>query len=314
MQTTSTKQILINDREAIPVRGIPYVTSSFIKPTELCRILADRAAWPGPLFMAAHYLDADGTLHTMQPQEWRHYIHKMEHFTIQSDLRESGLTEADEFDDENYPRWEEHAIKRLPSGVFVWRDHLEHTCILTQAFIELYIGSDSGITSRKLLGWECGGALNLDEYIPPTMRPICMEGFEAFLPTRMEKTKSSSAQFPTPEGAQWDKVVIRFIAEDAAEIMVDDIRRKYTFAKMGFKDGRRGNAPDEVWATLKVLAQQDGEFTFQDFKHSDDKEKYQHHMSKIRNRLKAFMGLNKDPFFPYHQAHAYRTRFLLTYP
>ncbi len=102
METTTTKQILINDREAIPVRKIPYVTSLFIKPHELCCILAKRQGFPRPLFMESHYLDADGTLHTMQPQEWEQYIDEMEHL-------ESGLREAEEFDDENYPKWKEHA-------------------------------------------------------------------------------------------------------------------------------------------------------------------------------------------------------------
>ena len=114
------------------------------------------------------------------------------------------------------------------------------------------------------------------------------------------------AKFPTPPNTAWDMVRIEFVSEDSVRVSVKSIHRIYTFADMGFKDNRKhDSSPDEQWEVLKALAKNKGEFLGQKGTAIYGKKK----ISRIRKRLRTFMGIEDDPFFRYWSIWCYRTKF-----
>jgi hypothetical protein len=116
--------------------------------------------------------------------------------------------------------------------------------------------------------------------------------------------------FPTPEGATWDMVRIRFLSEEAAELSVGDVREGRDFCEMGFRDKRK-NRPDQLWHLLRFIGKNHGEFTF------DTKGLPLHpwhiksQMKDIRKRLIHLFHIDGDPFFPYRSIRAYRAKFII---
>ncbi|HCJ67502.1 MAG TPA: hypothetical protein DHV62_09360 [Elusimicrobia bacterium] len=115
-------------------------------------------------------------------------------------------------------------------------------------------------------------------------------------------------KFPTPSGATWDMVSIQFVSDDSVKISVKSIHKRYTFAEIGFKDHRKGDLPDSQWELLKYLAKKNGELSWQK---DSAKPNVQKRIQELRKRLKFLMGIDDDPFFPYRQYKAYKTKFLI---
>lgn len=151
---------LIDGREAIPIRAIPFVTGWLMGPINVATSLAN-TDWAETLkgINAYHLFSNDGPAKTL-PKEWD---------VIVIDLRvlSSKLGGEEKIKDENFAIWWRDSISLLPAGVFVWKDEFE------QAFIRFY-GSESHIRIEERSG---DRELNYSPMIPSELRMIVVEGF-----------------------------------------------------------------------------------------------------------------------------------------
>lgn len=127
---------------------------------------------------------------------------------------------------------------------------------------------------------------------------------------RRKKTQDI-VRFPSPPDLRWKDVTIEFVSDQSVRVTALDKSRRYTFAEIGFKDGRRGDMPDGRWAYLRLFAKMHGEIP----PSTDLGAKIWRGVPKavqdIRQRLQVFMGINEDPFMPYHDVSGYMTRFVI---
>ncbi|MBN1622397.1 MAG: hypothetical protein JW871_07395 [Endomicrobiales bacterium] len=117
------------------------------------------------------------------------------------------------------------------------------------------------------------------------------------------------SRFPTPDGIDWNEVCISFIDEENLKIRVKEMKKKYHYSQIGFKDKRK-DLPDFQWETLLGLAKNNGEFSF---KMDTGRENSQKRFQELRKRLKLVMGLKDDPFYSYKKNKSYKAKFNITY-
>jgi len=145
-----------------------------------------------------------------------------------------------------------------------------------------------------------------------------------------EKTRGLVRPFPTPEGATWGDVCLRFTSENQVQITVLGKSEVRTYVEMGFEDRRR-QLPNQAWQFLRRLAENKGflqtrtklprknparwvdpesvtakarDSAFNYRRRTDVKS-----VQQIRHRLQAVFGLPEDPFELYYEVHGYKTRF-----
>lgn len=110
--------ILIDGRDALPVRAIPYVTGWQFPPNVVAKYLADEERytnWYIPL--VAHQLFDDANLQ-VQPREWDAVVATLEGYEAELKLQHPN-------DSIGYAAWRKSAASKLPKGVFVWLDEIE---------------------------------------------------------------------------------------------------------------------------------------------------------------------------------------------
>ncbi|MCQ1550284.1 MAG: hypothetical protein NOF05_16055 [Candidatus Accumulibacter phosphatis] len=111
--------VLINGREAIPVRAIPYMADSTVSAEILVRgvLCSDHNnALHG---LSAYQLLAYECSRKVQPVEWRRVavnLHALSDTLRRQELK-GELTHA-----EGTAEWKRESVKRLPSGVYIWKD------------------------------------------------------------------------------------------------------------------------------------------------------------------------------------------------
>ena len=112
---------------------------------------------------------------------------------------------------------------------------------------------------------------------------------------------------------RWDEIVIQFITPEAVRIRARRIKARYTYAEMGFKDGRsRDASPDCIWRRLYLYAKYRGEVDWRTENIDEENRKMMKRtVSTIRKRLKAFFGIDDDPFHSYRKEGSYKTKFML---
>jgi len=153
--------VIIDGREAIPVRAIPFVAGWMISPDVVARTFAKTDHWITRLEgVAAHYLSVEGKYSPMLAKEWD---------GIEADLQilSDKLKATEEVEQENYPVWRQQSILRLPASCFVWRDEFE------EAFRRSYS------TDRLILLDERPGdrELNFSPRISEELALAVMQGF-----------------------------------------------------------------------------------------------------------------------------------------
>ena len=123
--------VVIEGREAIPVRAIPYVTGwrwpRGISPDSLAKTLGrhpnERTPFDG-LRTSSAYKMYLGKSVAVRPEEWNMVVVQLEGFSADLEARfpedEQGRRDA-----RGYAAWQSNAAQKLPSGVFVWLDELE---------------------------------------------------------------------------------------------------------------------------------------------------------------------------------------------
>lgn len=173
-------EVVIDGREAIPVRAIPFVAGWMLSPDVVAMTFAKTDHWVTRLDgVAAYYLSADGKYSPMLAKEWD---------GIEADLQilSDKLKSTEEVEQENYPVWRQQSIRRLPAGCFVWRNEFE------KAFRRSYSTDRYTILDERPGDRE----LNFSPMIPPELREIVAEGFtmsvEIAAPSSAEKPMTTN--------------------------------------------------------------------------------------------------------------------------
>ena len=123
------------------------------------------------------------------------------------------------------------------------------------------------------------------------------------------KKENITAQFPSPPNLAWDEVSITFFQNDAVKIKARDVEKKYTFAEMGFKDGRKGDAPNSRWGLLRdVFSTHNGAITWGDKTPDAHRKNLTKSVSEIAKTLKTFFGIRKSPFHRYRADRGYQLK------
>src|ERR1039457_6616681 len=116
--------------------------------------------------------------------------------------------------------------------------------------------------------------------------------------------------FPTPDGATWKDVSITFISDFRVQIAVLGVTDTRNYAEMGFADNRgaQGQKPIAAWLCLNLLAQNAGTIKRpEEFK--SNRSPLEKQIQTVRTRLRELFQITDDPFEPFHEARAYKTRF-----
>lgn len=130
---------------------------------------------------------------------------------------------------------------------------------------------------------------------------------ESALPVARHAAKGPIRVFPTPPGATWEGVALA-VEEFHVRVRVGDVAGRFGFAEAGFEDRREGNAPDDVWALLRLLARFRGTLGTGDAVATKPGVLKQR-VSVLRDRLRALLALDGDPFHPTRRGQPYRARF-----
>jgi hypothetical protein len=122
--------------------------------------------------------------------------------------------------------------------------------------------------------------------------------------------------FPSPPGLRWEEVTLQFVSDTALRVRARDASEVYTFAEIGFKDGRSAERPDKLWLLLRVFARENGALTWRrssglvkDIGLTSAAVKTA--VKELRKRLRAVLGIEADPFYPYRKVGAYKVKFAL---
>lgn len=160
--------VMIEGREAVPVRAIPFVTGRMMAPDDVARALARTTHFDKLEEIKAYHLSADGVA-AMLPKEWDVIVADL---SILSDK----LMATETIEQENYPVWRREATLLLPSACFLWRDEFE------QAF---RTASEQWLHHSEEREGEM--ELNFMPRIPQDLAAVVMEGFES-LQKQADKT------------------------------------------------------------------------------------------------------------------------------
>lgn len=152
--------VLINGREAIPVRAIPLVTGGRLSPDTLVDALIPVNKFPDPMQLEALRVEEGAQLWSkFDYMQWEGIRDRLERLSKQLNPKKKSRhkTQAD---------WTDGAINLLPDGVFLWREDLER-CIQAFDMRDCY---------------EERAVFDFSPHIHCDLRKSVLEGFEHLLP------------------------------------------------------------------------------------------------------------------------------------
>ena len=148
--------VWIGEREALPVRAIPYVTSWQVSPDSIVRALAEPSTIKVGTNLEIHnkhslvaYLMGDhGHYEPLPASQWKDCAVALNSLTqkLKADERKDAT-------DENYGPWRVAAILKLPDNVFVWLDEFQPWYSATRPMI--HRGGDATRLGALLAAREC---------------------------------------------------------------------------------------------------------------------------------------------------------------
>lgn len=118
-------------------------------------------------------------------------------------------------------------------------------------------------------------------------------GWRSFLDSRVPKrtAKIPPTAFPTPHGARWNELTIRFLTGDTATLTIRDAKIRVNYAEMGM--ARSNNANRSVqWEMLEKFAEGNGYYE-PVILALREKEKQQ--ITRLRKVLKLYFQIDGDP-------------------
>lgn len=153
--------VVIEGREAIPVRALPYVTGWMMSPDMVAKSLARTTFFDRLPGVKAYHLSTQGVA-PMLPKEWDGIEADLEVLTAK-------LKAIETLDQENYPTWRRESVPLLPPACFIWRDEFE------SAFRVAYSDERLHLLEER----EGDRELNFLPRIPAELVAVVMEGFES---------------------------------------------------------------------------------------------------------------------------------------
>ena len=94
-----------------------------------------------------------------------------------------------------------------------------------------------------------------------SLTPWALKELIAFRDRLMPTPKAATGRFPTPAGARWSDITIRFCDCEKISISVGNQRQVLTYAQLGLVDGRNGR-PNAQWELLLKFASDHGVMTW----------------------------------------------------
>lgn len=140
------------------------------------------------------------------------------------------------------------------------------------------------------------------------------EAFQDFYDAQQDPMPEISCElFPTPPGAEWKNITIKFTDGHTARVTCNTgnarISRIYNFTQMGMADGRSAS-PNKQWDLLVGFAEERGQFTWENSKANRNQKKQK---QETKDVLQKFFGIyDSDPFedFKDHKNRVcYRSKF-----
>ena len=125
-------------------------------------------------------------------------------------------------------------------------------------------------------------------------------------------SKQVPASFPTPDGATWKDVNIRFLSDHMIQVTVLGCSKAFNYAEAGFENRKTQN-PNYAWNLLRQFAGQNGQMERPQGKRSD-LTRMEKDVQAIRKRFKELFKIPDDPFLPYRQEKCYQTIFKISFP
>jgi len=175
-QIAGSLLLLIGEREALPVRAIPYVTCWVLKPHDLASQLGRQTGAPFDWLRNTNAFHlVGGKPRSVLPAEWHRVVGSFE--ALEARIRRETPYEQPGADPEGNERWRESAVEQLPAGVFVWRDDFER-----DFFGDL----------RRRFAPDCGTAGEKLTYSPMGIAGVRASIFEGFEPDDERGALSSS--------------------------------------------------------------------------------------------------------------------------
>ena len=152
---------LVNGREAIPVRAIPYITGWSLSPDAVARGLARAEGAP--------FKNLDGVVafHAYGSEPKELLAKEWEAISAKLAALEAELKAPEQRNDVGYARWRAESIEKLPPKVFVWRDKFEES-------FEKQVSADKVQISHEREG---DRDLNYSPMIDDLLRSVVMNGF-----------------------------------------------------------------------------------------------------------------------------------------
>lgn len=159
---------------------------------------------------------------------------------------------------------------------------------LTQTAADLLKRAGSLFLSLDELVGDGDGRLSLRD--GHTVAGVFAEFRAAHVPE--PETADGTAFFPTPAGARWEDVSIRFIDRHSVYVTVQNASAKYHCAQMGM--ARKNNAkPTVQWNLLEAFAEGHGRL---DWRNSKASRKNQKRKENLAADLQRFFRIDGDPF------------------
>lgn len=245
--------LVIDGREAIPVRAIPFLTNGdVLSPAVVAEVLAGDSEY-FRLFngLTAHRVEL-GATKPIPTAFWKNTV--VSDIDALSDrIKDRQVTHAD-----GPNHWRAGSLECLPAGAFVWRDEFEPRFWATHGPDAETVGrfsstnEDEWITRNKEseVDFDEESELDFDPFISPDyIARLVMEGFDVTEPVReaVLVIDDQSATKAEPPGA-----------EAACSVIHSTKTRRNTLTpviELAQKQCRNPKDAAEVWSALLVLAE-----------------------------------------------------------
>ncbi len=172
----SSLVVKVADRDALPVRAIPYATGWTISPDVVAREFARESGPFQGMEKTDTYHLVEGIPTKLLPKEWDRYVAAVQ--GLEAELREQFAS-----NEQGYAAWLSKSVSKLPAGVFVWLDEF------TADFEHDYGPERWSLMEER----EGDRDLKLSPYLEDAVLNMALEGFERRQPLATYSSEDSHA-------------------------------------------------------------------------------------------------------------------------
>jgi hypothetical protein len=199
--------------------------------------------------------------------------------------------------------WRAQAFEKAAAGELAWDEPERRSSKRTGQPSPRGAASDQGKATGTGRGSQAG-QVEAESVMPPEE------------PRADQETTSAEMPPARPLPKRWQDVRIKFLNIRAVEIKVLGHPQRCNYKELGFTDRRTGE-PTQAWLSLRKVAELEGHWGVRDLldalEYENTRKGFQNlskRMEEIRERLRAYFGLDEDPI-PYVKGRGYSPRFHL---